>query len=259
MFDLPHPHSTTDEALASLGVDPGALSEEQYRQLDAEGFLVLPDLVDAQWLQELRDQLDLLAQREGGAAGHEIGKQASALVLADLLNKGEVFERMLRVPQVLAATHHVLGDMQVNSLNFRSAQPGLGHQALHSDSGTPGADGDYRICNSIWMIDDFTEDNGSTRAVPATHRSAQVPGDAMANANDPHPDQIQITGKAGTVVVFNAHLWHGGTENRSDDPRRGLTLSFSRRDQPQQTDQAAHIRKAVYDRLSPAERYLMNV
>lgn len=255
----PHPVSGTDEALACLGVDPGVLSEKQYAELDTDGFLVLPGLVDPQWLRGLRDQLALIAEREGAAAGHEVGQQASAFVLADLLNKGEVFERMLRVPEILAATHHVLGDMQVNSLNFRSAAPGQGHQALHSDSGTPGAGGDYRICNSIWMIDDFTEDNGSTRAVPGTHRSDRLPGEAMADANDPHPGETQITGTAGTVAVFNAHLWHGGTENRTDRPRRGMTLSFSRRDQPQQTDQAAYIRKAVYDRLSPAERYLMRV
>ena len=36
-------------------------------------------------------------------------------------------------------------------------------------------------------------------------------------------------------------------------------MSFCRRDEPQQLDQKAYIRKAVYDRISPAQRYLLDV
>jgi len=61
------------------------------------------------------------------------------------------------------------------------------------------------------------------------------------------------------VVIFNAHLWHGGTLNSTTARRRGMTMSFVLRDEPQQLDQRAYVRKAVYDKLSQAQRYLLDV
>ena len=61
------------------------------------------------------------------------------------------------------------------------------------------------------------------------------------------------------MVIFNAHLWHGGTLNSTTARRRGMTMSFVLRDEPQQLDQRAYVRKAVYDKLSQAQRYLLDV
>ena len=49
-----------------------------------------------------------------------------------------------------------------------------------------------------------------------------------------HGGEPLLLGPAGTVIVFNAHLWHGGTRNTTTVPRRGMTLSFCRRNEPQQ-------------------------
>lgn len=243
---------TTDRALADLGVTADVLPPAAYAGLDADGFVALPDVLDGPWLEGIRARLDEL-YRDGHQ--HALG----ADLLTDLVNRGEAFERMLGEPRVLAAAHHVLGDFRVNSLNGRASRPGEGAQHLHSDCGPPRADGTFKICNSIWLIDDFTDRNGTTRAVPGTHREHRQPADVMADVFAAHPDEVLLTGPAGTVIVFNGHLWHGGTRNRTDSARQGLTLSFCRRDEAQQLNQAQHTRPAVRDRLSPAERYLLDV
>lgn len=248
----------TAQMLGGLGVTDSELTDEQRATLDRDGFLRLPGVMDDEWLTAIRTRLSELEELEGAAAGHEAGRQPTATMLADLFNKGEMFERMLRFRPVLAAAAHVLGDFKINSLNARIAPPGQGDQALHSDCGLPRADG-YRLCNSMWMVDDFTTTNGATRAVVGSHTAGRLPSDAMTDPSTDHPDQQLLTGAAGDVIVFNAHLWHSGTHNGAELPRRGLTLSFCRRDEPQQTDQAEHIRKRVYDRLSPAERFLLDV
>jgi ectoine hydroxylase-related dioxygenase (phytanoyl-CoA dioxygenase family) len=252
--------TSVEAALDALGVTSGALPAEAYAELDDRGFVVLPEVIDPDWLEQIRDRLAELQEREGRAAAHEVGGgQPGADLLADLINKGEMFERMLREPRVLAGVRHVLGDFRVNSLNARAARPGEGDQHLHSDCGAARGDGRFKICNSIWLVDDFTADNGATRAVPGTHRSGQLPAEVMDDVFAPNPDEVLLTAEAGTVIVFNAHVWHGGTRNRTAAPRRGLTLSFCRRDEPQQLNQAEYIRPAVYERLSPAERYLLDV
>ena len=65
----------------------------------------------------------------------------------------------------------------------------------------------------MWMLTDFTEDNGPTRVVPRSHRSGKHPQDVMEAPEEAHPDEIKLIGAAGTVVVFNSHLWHGATLN----------------------------------------------
>jgi ectoine hydroxylase-related dioxygenase (phytanoyl-CoA dioxygenase family) len=181
--------------------------------------------------------------------------------LADLVDKGPVFDLCWNNPRQLSAVAHVLGwrDFKVFSLNGRAALPGQGHQALHVDWRGAVAPGDYQICNSIWMLDDFTEANGATRVVPGSHRWGRVPAEAMGDPRAPHADQVLVLGQAGTAVIFNSHLWHGGTQNRTDQPRRALHSAYVRRDGPQQTVFRDYLRPATSRRLSPAQRYLLDV
>jgi ectoine hydroxylase-related dioxygenase (phytanoyl-CoA dioxygenase family) len=160
---------------------------------------------------------------------------------------------------VLAAVAHVLGDFTLSSLNSRAALPGSGHQRLHTDWGEPVPAGDYQVCNSIWLIDDFTPGNGPTRLVPGSHRSEQLPGQVMADPWAPYLGEVQLLGQAGTVVVFNAHLWHGGTLNTTRRPRRALHSYFCRRGRKQQLDQRAYLRPETLARLSPAARHILGV
>ena len=69
--------------------------------------------------------------------------------------------------------------------------------------------------------------------------------------------EILVTGKAGTVVVMNAHLWHGGSENFTDYQRRAMHVYFTRGDKPQQQYQKRLVRAEVQARLSPLGRRLL--
>jgi ectoine hydroxylase-related dioxygenase (phytanoyl-CoA dioxygenase family) len=252
--------TTTEQALAALGASPDVLPPEAYETLDTQGYLVLTDLVDEAWLEEIRARLTELKQLEGATAGKEVPTQVGVEMLGNLLNKGEVFERMVRVPQVLAAARHVLqAEMKVCALNLRSAPPGGGGQELHSDYGSLRDDGGFKLCNSMWLVDDFTPENGATRLVAGSHLSGRLPADDMDDPHAPHPDQVVLTAKAGTVVVFNGHTWHGGTLNSTSVPRRGLTFAYAHRDENQQFDLASNMDKEVIERLSPAERFLLDV
>ena len=81
----------------------------------------------------------------------------------------------------------------------------------------------------------------------------------MASASSAHPREVRLVAPTGTVVVFNAHVWHGGTLNRSPGLRRAMHAYFCRRDQPQQTDQRQYVRPATRARLSAAGRHILDV
>lgn len=247
------------DALAELGVTAGLLTGSERARLDADGYLPLPGILSARQLQVIRQRLAQLSAVEGDQAGLEVHQEAGTDRLADLVNKDPVFEVCFTSPRVLAAVAHVLGDFTLSSLNSRAALPGAGHQRLHTDWGEPVPAGGYQVCNSVWLIDEFTTGNGPTRVVPGSHRSGRLPGQVMADPEEPYPGEVKLLGPAGTVVIFNAHLWHGGTRNATRRPRRALHSYFCRRGRKQQLDQRAYLRPETLARLSPAAQHILGV
>src|SRR5579859_509810 len=248
------------EALIELGVTEQTLSPAEADALDRNGYLPLPNILSAEQIARIIERTDELIAMEDEAAGREVHQEQGATRLSDLVNKGPIFEICFTHPRVLAAIAHVLGgDLKLSSLNYRAALPGSGLQALHADWGGAVKPGDYYVCNSIWLLDDFTESNGATRIIPGSQRSGKTPRDVMAEPAQSQPDEILLTAPAGTVVIFNSHAWHGGTLNHTDRPRRALHSYFTRRGQKQQLDQKAYLRPETFQRLSPAARYILDV
>jgi ectoine hydroxylase-related dioxygenase (phytanoyl-CoA dioxygenase family) len=248
------------QALFELGVRDETLSAQQKQRLDEDGFLHLPGILGAAELEAIRARQAAILSAEGTEAGREVHQEQGTDRLSDLVNKGRVFHVVLQRPGVLAAVAHVLGgDMKLSSLNSRSALPGQGLQPLHADWSEPVPPGGYQVCNSIWLLDDFTPENGATRAVPGSHRSGRMPKDEMPDPRQAHPREVQLLGRAGDVVVFNSHTWHGGTLNRTSAPRRAMHAYFCRRGLSQQLDQQKYLRSEAWEALLPAERVLLGV
>ena len=246
-------------ALAGLGVTAGSIDDETRERLDRDGYAPLPGILTDSQLRVMRARLGDLLAAEGERAGLEVHQEAGADRLADLVNKDPVFDVCFTDPRLLACIAYVLGEFKLSSLNFRAALPGHGLQGLHTE-GKPVTDpAAYQVCNSIWLLDDFTADNGATRVVPGSHRSGRAPSEAMSDVRAAHAEEVLLLAPAGTVVVFNSHLWHGGTVNRSTAPRRALHSYFTRRGNSQQLNQGKYIRQETLSRLDPAARFILDV
>jgi ectoine hydroxylase-related dioxygenase (phytanoyl-CoA dioxygenase family) len=232
------------------------LSDSDKRQLDERGYLVLPDLMGPALLEEVRQRVEELFAEEGSAAGAEFKQEPGARRLANLMDKGEVFERVILTQQVLAAMAHVLGPrFKLSSLNVRSANPHSDcSQPWHADSGAVADEQGYWVCNSVWMLDDFTPENGATRMIPGSQHWRKLPPPETYASQ---PGEQLIIGKAGTVVVMNAHMWHGATANRTVGQRRAMHVYYTRWDKPQQQYQKALLREEVQHRLSRQAREIL--
>lgn len=232
------------------------LAEADKRQLDQAGYLAFPGLMSAAWLESLRQRIDQLLEEEGDAAGSEFKHEPGARRLANLVDKGRIFEEVMLHPTVLEAMAHVLGPrFKLSSFNARTPNPyGQGNQPLHVDSGALPDERGYWVANSIWMLDDFTAANGATRIIPGSQDWRRLP---PVGTCDPYPGERLITGKAGTVVIMNAHLWHAGTANLTAHPRRALHVYFTRWDKPQQQYQKQLLSPEVEARLNPEARRLL--
>lgn len=79
----------------------------------------------------------------------------------------------------------------------------------------------------------------------------------MSDPYASHPDEVLLIAPAGSVAVMNAHVWHGGTANRTGSPRLAMHAFYCRRDKPQQQYQKQLLRPEVQAALSPELRSLL--
>lgn len=244
------------------------LSKDEIETLDTDGYLSLGQLLSAAEVKAVNERIDELISIEGEDAGSELfdskyirhPKEAGADRLADLVNKGAIFDQFYMHPKVLATIETVLGtNFKLSSLNYRAAKPGLGLQKLHVDYGNTVPEGGYKVCNTLWLLDDFVEDNGATRIVPGTHKSKVLPQDTLANPNLSHPEEIKVIAPAGSVVIFNSHVWHGGTTNHTKKYRRSIHSYFCTKDQPQQLNQRTYITEETKNRIGLNGQKILDV
>ena len=234
------------------------LAPSEKKQLDELGYLVLPGFVPPPMLAELRDRVEALWEQEGSEAGSEFRHEPGARRLANLVDKGAIFAEVVSMPKILECVEHVIGpSYKLSSLNARSTNPNSEEsQPWHADSAAIADERGYWVCNSIWMLDDFTAENGATRMIPRSHtwRRLPEPGDTISR-----PDEELVTGTAGTVVIMNTHMWHGGTANRTGRCRRALHGFYTRGDKPQQQYQKALLRPETVAALTPLQRRVLAI
>lgn len=243
--------NSIQEVLRECGVTDSTLSASEREALDRDGYVVMTGVIDANWLERLRAAFESGSGREGDAP---VVMESGTRHVNDLVNLDPVFEGVYTHPRVLAAVYHVLRDaFRVSQIGGRDPLPGYGQQGLHADWTTRSKGEPFRIVTAIWLLDDFTSVNGATRVVPGTHRLLGSPPKSFADPASRHPDQKIIVAGAGSVLVFNGHLWHSGTSNKSNRPRRVLQCSFVGRDEVRFT----RIKVAAPELMPATARYIL--
>ncbi len=265
------------QALRDLGARKSDFTVEQREQLDEQGFYVIPQVFTATQCKLMGEEFDRLSAAEGGQGGHEVHVEPGAPRVSNIFNKTSVYDPCLICAPLLAASHYLLGEFKLHGANLREPMKGQGHQNLHTDVPKK-FDEDWWVLNALILFDDMTPTNGPTRMVPGSHHwaplnvshvnmgdwvpqslsdaeAARVPADLAA----PYPGEVHLHAPAGSVAVMNSSVWHGGTRNVDGARRRVLHLTYTRRDLPQQLTQRDYLTEALYERMSPAERYLLDI
>lgn len=267
----------TRQALRELGVTPDTFSESQKRQFDSQGFFTVENVVSPGDVEKMRSEFERIHAAEKDQGGHEVHVEPGARRISNIFNKTEAFDKCLWIPQVLAASAYLLGEIKVHGANLRDPVKGYGQQDLHVDVPKKFAD-DWWVVNAMIMLDAMTLDNGPTRVVPGSHMwapinvpyvnigdwepvplsaedKARIPKDLAA----PYPGEVLVEAPAGSAVICNSAMWHAGSLKKSDTPRRMLHLTYTRRDLPQQLTQLDYLTPELYRRMSPTQRYLMEI
>lgn len=212
-------------------------------EVTTQGYTVIPDVFSADEVERMREAIEeIFAREEGTLAGHGPSVRFSI----NLTNKHAVFREMIQHPVIMDVMAQLLADdFILSSLHARSTYPGAPLQFLHRDWLL-----DKRIpfpthVNSMWMLDDFTVENGATRVVPGSHLWDGDPEEGRT-----YPEDYAV-GRAGSVAVFDSRTYHSGGANSSNGPRRGLTGFFCRSWTKPQEDHTRSVDPALLADASP--------
>lgn len=189
--------------------------------IDLHGWVVLFDVLAPRELVPMREAFERAAAAQKEAGGREGGTRHVTL------DSEPAFAVVREHPRVLELARHVIGrDFGVMVWGGRDPLPGFGQQGLHTDWRPRAVWEPYHVTTALWLLDDFTPDNGATRLVPGSHRKGAIPK-VFAEPGRRHPEEKLVLARAGSVLVFNGHIWHSGTRNRSREPRRVIQCQFA--------------------------------
>ena len=237
------------------------LTDAEKHQLDTHGFLLLERLIPDALTTQLRDRALALAVAERKAGtGHSYLANDSAQRVWNLVGKGEIFEEAIQQPKMLAAMEHLLGpDCTLSSFTVNVLYPGAPDAGLHIDyplSGLPTPRPSFpMIANSVWFLDDWTIENGATSCVPGSHHRLE----ALPQPGVAYNDEVQMCGPRGSVLIVNGAIWHGSSENRTNEPRVGLLGFFCRSILKPQQAHLELVSEDVVSRATPTLKRLLGL
>ena len=199
------------------------------RELDENGYCVVPDVLTTDQIERLRAALDrLIAEDIAAGVPLAYGPNRSNRRVRALLQRDEVFVELALNPVVLAIARQMLGyeEVQLSIMSANITGPGgdEGIGVLHTDqSFLPGFFPRKFICNTAFFLDDYTQDNGATVVVPGSNKSETQPPAEMPPASE----LGHLTGPAGSLGVWDGFIHHAtGRNSTTDQYRRGIITTY---------------------------------
>jgi ectoine hydroxylase-related dioxygenase (phytanoyl-CoA dioxygenase family) len=217
-------------------------------QVAAQGYTILEDVFEADFADEVRADLDRLEVDLGIVPARNRFEGTSTVRIYNLLVHGALYERIATDDNVLPVVEGVLDPgCLVSSLSSIAICPGEAAQPIHADDQLIPIPKPHppTVCNTMWAVTDFTEENGATRIIPGTHTADGNPD--FSTSYDTVPAEMA----KGSVLVWHGSLWHGGGANRSDERRYGIAMNYCAGYIRQQENQQLGIPQDLVRRFSP--------
>lgn len=195
---------------------------DELESLRRDGYVILDACLSERELCLLRREFERLYSNIPSGQNSFGGFATQRLF--NLVSKTRMLDALILHPKIIALVESYLEDqLQLSICSSIRVHPGETSQALHRDDAIYPIPRPHAplLVNCMWAIDDFTPDNGATRLIPGSHRDSV---DAIERAA-----RICIgTMKAGSVLLWDGALVHGGGSNCSNQSRLGLSINYCR-------------------------------
>lgn len=197
--------------------------EAHLARLAEEGYTIVENAIEPDFIDALNETLLSLEKELGIEPAYNSFEGHKTLRIYNLLARARLFERVPVHENVLPLIEGVLDKgCLISSLSSIAILPGERAQPIHSDDQVIGLTRPHKsvVCNSMWALSDFTEENGATRLVPGSHKWDHCP------TYGEHYASIPAEMPKGSVLVWVGSLWHGGGAHKAEERRTGLAMNY---------------------------------
>ena len=235
-----------DAAGASPEVQlPGA------RDVNADGFAILPDGLDESWIARLRTAIDSVESGTG------VRRRRDVYAIRGLLRRAPGIRELLNLPLVRSLVEPILGpgffavsgtlfdktpranwkvawhqDLSI-AVRARVEMPGFGPWS--TKAGVPHVQPPVSVLEGMlavrFHLDDCGEDNGALRVIPGSHRLGRLSAERIREVVDATAARI-CTAPVGAIVVMRPLCVHASSSATQAQNRRVIHLELVARDLP---------------------------
>ena len=203
-----------------------ATPEQVAGVLARDGCCVVERLVDGAVMDRLWSEVATYV--EATRVGRDDFTGTSTRRTGSLVARSPTFrDELVAHPLVSGTTAAVLGPhtprVQLHLTQVIDIGPGESGQMVHRDQWAfdfSFPEGMECLCNTMWALSDFTEENGGTRVIPSSHRWA----DKLKPAYD---DTVGTAMPKGSVLFYTGSIYHGGGANQSAGRRLGINVGYT--------------------------------
>ena len=207
----------TERKVVTVSTDRS--TERVLEDLDRDGYSVIEEYLDpadvAAKKADLRRVLDSVPTGRNDFEGYSTQRVYA------LFAKTRLFDAQAIDPLVLDVVGGRLGPgFQLSAPVGISIGPGEIAQPVHRDDDVYPLERPHRdlVVNTMWALDDFTEENGATVVFPGSHR--------WTDGEPAHSGARRAVMPAGSLMIYLGGLAHGGGANRTDRSRLGVIIEY---------------------------------
>lgn len=199
--------------------------------LDRDGYCVLKGLIPESAIPELHTSIAASVKAHSTLPppqGYSTG----------FLKVDQSIAPYMTHPRLMALVHHLFGEFpNISMVTGAINGPGIPRGEVHADwpynqnhrsrVRAPYPDVIMNLV-TMWMITDYTIENGGTIVIPGSHKRNHAP--RHGSEIDPmghFEGETQLQGKAGDVGIFDARTWHAIAPNVSDMERVGVIVRYA--------------------------------
>jgi len=198
---------------------------ERIRQIEVEGYLVLPDLLHDQDIARLKAETAAL---ETKAVDYSVHQRYCSHVQF----RGGAVTELVAHPPTMAFLRALMGDdIILMSYHYARSEPGHPGISLHADGQPYGSEifGYEGSCpwlvRVLYYLDDLTPDVSPFRVVPRSHLSMHPDANPYLRYRS-HPEEVMVPVKAGSAALINHRVFHGNYPNTGRRARELLAIGY---------------------------------
>jgi len=136
----------------------------------------------------------------------------------------------------------------LRSFGARSSNSAL---PLHIDSFIPYQGEEVIAMQMVIVLEDMSIENGCTVVIPGSHQIGKYADNTKFN------DATPLLLKAGDIAIWDSRIWHGTTNNKTEDTRWTIIATFTRWWIKQHFDITKALPEEIKNQLSQKEKSIL--